>query len=254
MQISNLIKLSFRLSLYCFFALDISLAHAELYESSSALESFFSIEVTDKGARVSAKKKMPSNMWHRACRYGLSQLIRDAVRADLAKKSTVSLPEAYSFAEVKMNGYTSWNDGEWVQCKADVTEIDRDTNLAGLAIRIAWDPQVLKDEERLRAMLKIALTHDFTRDDAIVLLAVNVQKDIGIDYLDTRVNREGIRLLSARLAAAQLYLEHQRYNEALYLVQNCQDAKCDAVYNKAHNAKLEMERSKITDLNSFFKE
>lgn len=254
MLISNRWRCRTRQILFCLVLLPSIPAKAEVHQSSSVLRNFFVIERTDEHVRVSAKKELPTSMWQRACRYGLTQPLRDEVRNDLAVQVDANIPEHLSYAEAHLTDFSSWNEKTWLYCKSTVTETYRQHNLAALAIRFAWDKSAQGNEALLRSLLKLGLSDQRTRNDAIVLVAVNSPPEAGIEYLDAHLDPKALRLETSRIEAMKLYFARERLDAVLAIGKHCQEASCDAIYNKAYAKHSEQLRSKAQDINSFFED
>ena len=221
-------------------------------DTDSVLGSYFKIEMLKDSVRVSTQKKMPTSVWHKACRYGLTQPLRDAVRADLSKRLNVNIPTAISYAEANLIEYQSWKIQEWLHCKGNVDENDRHHNIAALAVRFAWKNGIKDDESLLRSLVKLGLTDVRTRNEAFVLIAANSPAQAGVDYLDQHLMFDKLTLEASRLSAAKLYMKFKRFDKALQISATCQEPECLTLFNEASAQKAEREREEASDLNSFF--
>ena len=239
--------------MFCLSSIGIGAAQAEVHQASSVMESFFTIETVEDGSRVASKREMPTSMWQRACRYGLTQPLRNEVRDDLSVQLGTPVPREISYAEVRITDFRSWREGDWLYCRGEVEELDRDHNLAALSIRVAWDYSLDPDEALLRSLLKLGLSDDRTRDDAIVLIAANSPAESAFAYLEQHLNTAGIKLEQSRIKAMELYLEQKRYDEVIALGEGCREARCDALFNSAEIEKSSSVRSEIKDISNFFK-
>jgi len=232
--------------------LNIPAVRADFYQNDSVLSSFFEIEVTDSGARVSAKRNLPKSASEKVCRYALTQTLRDSVREELGSLLGTSIPAELGYAESSITNYRSWAEEKWLNCKGEVVEKDRKHNIAALAVNYASDARVEGNEELLRKLIQLGLSDSRTRNDSVVLIAKNSPLESAIEYMQQHLDPLLIRKEALRIAAMELYIRSENYDQALLIGEKCETADCHAIANSAHQKVALQNRESIKDLNSFF--
>ncbi|TMO96293.1 hypothetical protein CWC14_10755 [Pseudoalteromonas sp. S3260] len=230
----------------------LSLVASATFDSEQTIEqqtAFFKSQAIGQYARVMALKPSATSALEQACRYALTLVQRNNIKADLAIKLNVELPKKVSFIESTITNYSQQKQGEWLTCSGEVLVADNELNQAGLAIRAAWKISTDKDKTSLRPLLKVAMSHSTTISDAVALIADQSSKSEQLNYLDKYLVVSELQLEQAKEAVAKIWLDNQRYKPAIELLKNCQSVDCKRVYLAA---KTKYEQVTADDLNSYF--
>ena len=126
---------------------------------------------------------------------------------------------------------------------------DYEINQAGLAIRAAWKISTDTDKASLRPLLEVAMSHSTTISDAVALIADQSPKNEQLSYLDKYLEVSELQLEQAKAAVAKIWVNNQRYKQAIKLAKKCESTDCKRLYLAA---KTKYEQITADDLSSYF--
>ncbi|MCK9238037.1 MAG: hypothetical protein M0Q29_00675 [Thiopseudomonas sp.] len=213
--------------------------------------SVFEKELLGDSARVTTKKDLPTSAWNIACREALTLPLQQQLREKLAAKLQAKVPEQASFIEAHIDNYRSWSQGTWLHCKADVSIIDEEKNLAALAVRAAWLTDYEQDRKSLNALVKFAMQHPFSSADAVPLIAKLANPEQQLRYLDNNLRVNSLTLTQAQEAVLTIWAKEQRWQAMIDLAQNCNSVECRRWLQQAEQEKEQEDAEKADDLSSY---
>lgn len=232
--------------------LAVALCVPQLSLYAQTPSSVFEKEFLGDSARVTTKKNLPKSAWDIACRQTLTLPLQQQLRETLAKKLQANVSEKASFIEAHFNNYKSWNQGEWLYCKADVSINDEEKNLAALAVRAAWMTDYQQDKKSLNTLVKYAIKHPFSSADTVALIARLTKPDQQINYLDSNLQVEGLSFNDAKQAVLTIWANEKRWQAMIDLAQTCDSLECRQLLKTAEEKKEQEDASKADDLSSYF--
>lgn len=231
--------------------LAVALCVPQLSLYAQTASSVFEKELLGDSARVTTKKDLPTSAWNIACREALTVPLQQELRETLAAKLQANVAEQASFIEVQIDNYKSWNQGKWLHCKADVSIIDEEKNLAGLAVRAAWMTDYEQDKKSVNALVKFAMQHPFSSADAVPLIAKLANPEVQLRYLDNNVRVDLLTLTQAQEAVLAIWAKEQRWQAMIDLAQNCDSVECRRWLKQAEEKKEQEDAEKADDLSSY---
>lgn len=230
-------------------AVALCVPQLSLYAQTS--NSVFEKELLGDSARVTTKKDLPTSAWNIACREALTLPLQEQLRETLRARFQAKVPEQASFIEAHIDNYKSWNQGKWLHCKADVSIIDEEKNLAALAVRAAWMTDYEQDKKSLNALVKFAMQHPFSSNDAVVLIAKLANPEQQLRYLDNNLRVNSLTLTQAQEAVLVMWAKEQRWQAMIDLAQNCDSVECRRWLQQAEEKKEQEDAEKADDLSSY---
>ena len=230
-------------------AVALCVPQLRLYAQTS--NSVFEKELLGDSARVTTKKDLPTSAWNIACREALTLPLQEQLRETLRARFQAKVPEQASFIEAHIDNYKSWNQGKWLHCKADVSIIDEEKNLAALAVRAAWMTDYEQDKKSLNALVKFAMQHPFSSNDAVVLIAKLANPEQQLRYLDNNLRVNSLTLTQAQEAVLVMWAKEQRWQAMIDLAQNCDSVECRRWLQQAEEKKEQEDAEKADDLSSY---
>lgn len=212
----------------------------------------FEQEFLGDSARVTTQQNLPTSAWNISCRDALTIPLKQQLKDTLSARLKVELPEHVSFIDAHIDNYKSWNQDQWLHCKADVSINDEEKNLAALAIRVAWalDPQ--QQRESLNPLVKHAMQHPFSSADAVALIAKLAKPEQQVSYLDNNLDIDGLTLDQAKYAVLSIWSTQQRWQDMIDLAHRCNSLECQQILRQAEDAKEQEDAEKADDLDSYF--
>lgn len=224
-------------------------------KSSNILEqttAFFVSQAYGDSARVKALKSVPKPALVKACRHALTLPMRREIKTSLASKLNVDLPETIDFIQADITNFKQDYRDPWLVCSGLVTVTEPELNEAGLAIRLAWFSVKNKDNSILRPLIAIAMKHPMTQADAVALVASQSTTPVGSQYLDKYLVPNDLVLTDAKLAVGNIWYQQTKFQQALDLVQTCDDVRCRRLMSKAQIEIDKLEEENADNLDSYF--
>ncbi|MBA6291923.1 hypothetical protein H4J58_15760 [Colwellia sp. MB3u-70] len=232
--------------------LTLALVASATFDSEQTITqqtAFIKSQANGQYARVMALKSSAQPALEKACRNALTLPARKDIKAALAKKLAITLPEKISYIAAKIVDYKQEYQQQWLTCTGEVSAAKPDINEAGLALRAAWWVGDQQDKKNIRPLLKVAMSHVTTAADAVALVAAQSPAAKRLQYLDSYLDVTGLSLEVAKFFVAKIWFENKRYKQVISLMNGCESIDCKRL-NLA--AKTQYEQITADDLTSYF--
>lgn len=214
---------------------------------------FFAVVAQGEWLKVTAKKdSLPYTALQAACRNALAEPLRIAKQQALATELNIALPDTIAYAETKISHYIEKKESKSLLCKGDVVEINNDYAKSVLALMNAWWFVDQNQKSALKSLLRIAMAQAEVQPDAIVLIAAQTGGAKGFAILTNKVADTQLILPQSQLAAAQLWLDNNKFKQALNIITSCQKVACNRLRLKIIDKKDRYDEQTVDDLSSYF--
>lgn len=214
---------------------------------------FFEIVPQGEWLKVTPKKEsLPYAAVQAACRNALSEPLRITKQQALATELKLSLSDTIAYAETKISNYVEKKESKTVLCKGDVVEVNHDYSKSVLALMNAWWYVNQNQKSALKPLLRVAMTQLEVQPDAIVLIATQTGGAKGFAILSNKVGNTQLILPQSQLAASQLWLENNKFKQALSVIATCQKVECNRLRLKIMDKKDRYDEQTVDDLSSYF--
>ncbi|MFQ3209970.1 MAG: hypothetical protein ACI8SC_000834 [Colwellia sp.] len=214
---------------------------------------FFEVVLQGEWLRVTPKKNsLPYTTLQAACRNALSEPLRIAKQQALATELKLTLPETIAYAETEISHYIEKKESNTLLCKGDVVEVNIDYSKSVLALMNAWWYVNQNQKSVLKSLLRVAMTQPDVQTDAIVLIATQIGGVKGFAILSNKVGDTPLILPQSQLAASQLWMENNKFKQALSIITTCQKVECNRLRLKIINREELYDEKTVDDLSSYF--
>lgn len=207
----------------------------------------------DSQATVVIDRKLPEQAWVSLCRNKLVQPHLQATRDALAEQVGFSIAEQAGYFAGEIHGFKVLShDDEEIRCSGSVEPGDSAANLAGTAVRAAWQMHSELTSEQLKSLLGLALRNPVSAADGVVLIAKLAAPEQQLNYLQSNLDAQALQLDEARATAMQIYIAGHEYDIALALATQCDAVDCRRLIPAAQQGKRNYEAEQAKDLSSYF--
>lgn len=204
-------------------------------------------------AVVTIDRKLPEQAWVSLCRNKLVQPQLQATREALAEQVGFSIAEPAGYFAGDIQGFKvqSHTDDE-IRCSGTVVPGDSAANIAGTAVRAAWQMHPELTSEQLKGLLGLALRNPVSAADGVVLIAKLAAPEQQLSYLQSNLDAQALQLDDARAAAMQIYIAGHQYDTALALATQCDAVDCRRLIPAAQQGKRNYDAEQAKDLSNYF--
>ncbi|MCL1077292.1 hypothetical protein D5R81_04760 [Parashewanella spongiae] len=230
-------------------------SHSVDFNTPSTIEkrsAFFLSQANENGARVKILKPSAKPAAEQACRRALTLPSQESIKLKLSEKLNLTIPDKVHFIDADINNYQQQKNNDWLNCTGDIHVNSVEVNEAFLALKLAWYFIETKQKQRLRSVIEISLNQPQTKADSIALIASQSPLNKGLAYLDKHLTNQQLHLIESKVAVGNMWLQANKLNEALALLDGCKSMQCTALRNQIIDKQEALESEQADDLRSYF--